>query len=320
MARRMRRSHPDSLRAMGRYIVTGGAGFIGSHVASALLDRGDDVIVVDDLSTGTRANAPADASLIVADIADADALAEATATIERADGIIHCAAQASVIASIDDPERDRAVNADGTRHVLALCRRLRAPLVLTSTAAVYGTTAPLPTREDSPIAPDSPYGASKAEAELAVRDAAAADGLPHAICRLANVYGPRQRGDGEAGVVAVIAERLDRGASITLYGHGEPTRDFVHVADVARALLAALGTGATCNVATGIATPVRVVYDLATSVVPDRCGAPVLADLREGEIMHSRLDPALAAEMLGWTAAIPVAEGVPATIAQLTTT
>ena len=186
--------------------------------------------------------------------------------------------------------------------------------MLASTAAVYGVAAPLPTPESAPIAPASPYAASKAEAEEAVRAAAAEDDLPHAICRLANVYGPRQRGDGEAGVVAVIAHRLRDGEQVVLYGNGEPTRDFVHAADVAQALLAALGTGATCNVATGAATSVREVYDLAASVIPDRCGGPLLADLREGEIMHSRLDPAGAAEALGWRASTAVADGVPAAI------
>lgn len=304
---------------MGVWIVTGGAGFIGSHVVDALAARGDEAIVIDDLSTGSTGNLDPAVRLIEADIAAADALAAATADLRDAAGIIHCAAQASVIESIADPARDRAVNLDGTEHVLALAERLGAPVVLASTAGVYGLDAPLPTSEEAPVAPASPYAGSKADAERAVRAHAEAAGLPHAICRLANVYGPRQRGDGEAGVVAVIADRLAAGERITLYGHGEPTRDFVHVEDVARALLAAAGRGGVlCNIGTGTATSVREVYDLAASVVPDRAGGPVLADLRAGEIMHSRLDPTRAEAAIGWRPSIEVATGVPATIRALT--
>jgi UDP-glucose 4-epimerase len=304
---------------MDTYIVTGGAGFIGSHVVDALIARGDKAVVIDDLSTGQRANVAAPTRLIEVDIADAAALGAATSDIEPCAGIFHCAAQASVVASLADPARDRAVNLHGTEHVLVLAERLAAPVVLTSTAAVYGVAAPLPTPEHAAIAPASPYAASKAAAEAALRASRAATGLPHAICRLANVYGPRQRGDGEAGVIAVIAQRLRNDEPITLYGHGEPTRDFVHVADVARALIAAMGTGALCNVGTGAAVSVRHVFDLESALLPGH-RAPVLADLREGEIMHSCLDVATARHDLGWRSQIAVDQGVPATIRAIATT
>lgn len=302
---------------MGLYIVTGGAGFIGSHVVDAINARGDQSIVIDDLSTGRQENLSDPTQLITVDIARAIDLEKATANIQRADGIVHCAAQASVIVSLADPARDRAVNLDGTKHVLALAERLGVPMVLTSTAAVYGLNAPLPTPEGAVIAPASPYASSKVGAEAAVNEHSASTGLPHAVCRLANVYGPRQRGDGEAGVVAVIAKRLQNGEKITLYGSGDPTRDFIHVDDVAQALLLALGSGVTCNIGTGMAVSVRHVYDLSVAAVPSQTGEPLLAELRSGEIMHSRLDPTRAYEALGWRSSITADEGVPETVSSL---
>ncbi len=301
---------------MATVLITGGAGFIGSHVVAALQARGERAIILDDLSTGLRANVPPGVEVLIADIADHAALGAATAGLPPLDAIVHCAAQASVTTSIADPARDHAVNAIGTEHVLALCDRWQCPLVFTSTAGIYGPNAPRPTAETAAVEPMSPYAASKAAAERSIRAHAERSGLPHAICRLANVYGPRQRGDGEAGVVAVFAHRLRAGEPVTLYGFGTPTRDFVHVTDVAAALLTAHGTLGTFNVATETETSVRTVYDLACAAL-GLDAEPLLADLRPGEILHSSLSTAHTLNALGWQARIAVADGLPQTIRAL---
>ena len=298
---------------MARILVTGGAGFIGSHVVDALIERGDEPVVIDDLSTGRAENLAAAVDLQRVDIADGDAMIRAGVSLGRIDGIVHCAAQASVPASLADPERTMAVNVQGTANVLDIAAARYCPVVMASTAGVYGDTSVRPTPESAPIDPLSPYAASKVEGENLLR----AHSADHGICRLANVYGPRQSGDGEAGVVAVFADRLRRGAEVTLYGHGTPTRDFVHVADVARGLLAALGAGGTWNIATGREITVQRVFDLACEALGVSV-QPVLAPLRDGEIRESALDPARAASDLGWRATIAVDEGIPATIRALT--
>jgi len=180
--------------------------------------------------------------------------------------------------------------------------------------AMYGDDAVRPTPETATIDPGAPYGASKAAAEIYVRLWARTCGLPHTICRLGNVYGPRQRGDGEAGVVAIFATRLRAGLPVVLYGNGSPTRDYVHVGDVARALVAALGTPGLFNIATGIETPVRDVLRLVEQgVCSGRADEVALAPLRPGELSASCLDPTLAEHVLGWQAEITVADGIPAT-------
>jgi UDP-glucose 4-epimerase len=230
----------------------------------------------------------------------------------------HLAAQASVTASVAEPERDCAVNVVGTLHVLEAAERHRAPVVFTSTGgALYGDDAPLPTSEERYPAPLSPYGASKWAAESYVTTWARKAGIPHAVCRLANVYGPRQSPHGEAGVVAIFSDRLHRGVAPAVFGHGAPTRDYVHVADVARALLAAEGTSGIFNIATGVETSVA---DLL-GMLQEAAGTdlePELLPLREGELERSMLDASHAADVLGWRAEIPLAEGLAATYAAIT--
>ena len=298
------------------YVVTGGAGFIGSHIVKSLLSGGNAVLVIDDLSTGLSSNLPRDTPLFTFDVSNGHDLQNLTKQLPAIDAVFHCAAQASVSVSTEDPERDYAVNATGTAHLLEMCEALSCPLVFTSTAGVYGDDAPRPTPENSTIAPLSPYAFSKATAESLIHNHSTRTGLPHAICRLANVYGPRQRGDGEAGVVAVIANKLSSGQPITLYGRGAPTRDFVHVQDVASALLTALGTRGVFNVATGTETSVRDVFDLACDALGVNV-SPVLAELRAGEILHSSLSTTHTGDILGWFSRISVADGIPSTIRAL---
>jgi UDP-glucose 4-epimerase len=298
-------------------LVTGGAGFIGSHVVDALLAGGWRVVVVDDLSAGDAKRVAAEATLEVVDITDRGAL-DAVIDGAQPSAIFHLAAQASVTRSVADPERDCEVNVLGTLNVLEAATRHQAPVVFTSTGgALYGDRAALPTREDAPPAPISPYGASKWAAEAYVNTWREGARLSHAICRLANVYGPRQNPHGEAGVVAVFSHCLWRGASPTLFGFGKPTRDYVHVHDVARALLAAVGQAGVFNVSTGVETDVATVFEsLRTAAGMALQGE--LAPLRPGELERSCIDPSRAREQLGWEAEVGLEEGLAATYRALT--
>ncbi len=299
-----------------RALVTGGAGFIGSHLVDALLADGCEVTVVDDLSSGMTRNVPAGVPLQRIDIVERATLHEA---IEHArpQAIFHLAAQASVVASVEDPTRDCAVNVQGTLNVLDAAARLQVPVVFTSTGgALYGDEAPRPTSEERIPAPLSPYGASKWAGEAYVNTWSLSGGIPHAVCRLGNVYGPRQSPHGEAGVVAIFSHHLYAGRTPKLYGHGKPTRDYVYVGDVVRALLAARGHRGTYNVATGVETDVRAVWDGLSAAAGVQID-PELADLRPGELQHSCLDAARATRELGWRAEVPIAQGLAQTYAAL---
>jgi UDP-glucose 4-epimerase len=299
-----------------RALVTGGAGFIGSHLVEALLAEGREVTVIDDLSSGVARNVPPSAVLQEIDIVDRGALHDA---IERThpEAIFHLAAQASVVASVEDPSRDCAVNVQGTLNVLDAAAQLKTPVVFTSTGgALYGDDAPMPTTEERIPAPLSPYGASKWAAEAYVNTWSLAGGVPHAVCRLGNVYGPRQSPHGEAGVVAIFSHHLYVGKAPKLYGHGAPTRDYVYVEDVVRALLAASGHRGTYNVATGVETDVRAVWDGLQAAAGVEI-EPQLADLRPGELQHSCLDASRAERELGWRVEVPIAEGLRRTYAAL---
>jgi UDP-glucose 4-epimerase len=290
-------------------IVTGGAGFIGSHVVDALLAQGREVTVIDDLSSGHVRRVAPQAELLQLDIVDRQALQSA---IERVSpqAIYHLAAQASVVVSVEDPLRDCAVNVQGTLNVLDIASRLEVPVVFTSTGgALYGDEAPMPTAEDRIPAPLAPYGASKWAAEAYVKTWSLSSGVPHAVCRLGNVYGPRQSPHGEAGVVSIFAYHLHAGQAPKLYGHGRPTRDYVYVADVVRALLAASGKAGTYNIATGVQTDVMTVWSELRAVAGSDL-QPRLEDLRPGELQHSCLDISLAERELGWRPQVPIAEGL----------
>jgi UDP-glucose 4-epimerase len=299
-----------------RVLVTGGAGFIGSHLVDALLAAGRRVTVVDDLSSGNTARVAEEADLRRVDIVDRPAL-DAVVDEVRPQAIFHLAAQASVTASVADPGRDCAVNVQGTLNVLEAAGRHRAPLVFTSTGgALYGDEAPLPTPEDRIPAPLSPYGASKWAAEAYVKTWSLSSGVPHAVCRLGNVYGPRQNPHGEAGVVAIFTHHLHAGRSPKLYGDGRPTRDYVHVADVAAALLAASGVAGAFNVATGVETDVTTLWEILLAASGTSV-QPTFAPLREGELKRSCIDPSLARTELGWEPRIPLDQGLRDTYAAL---
>lgn len=298
-----------------RAIVTGGAGFIGSHVVDALLAAGSSVTVIDDLSAGDPTRVAAEADLRELDIVDEKALRALVAEVAP-QAIFHLAAQASVVASVQDPGRDCDVNVRGTLNVLEAAGSCGASVVFTSTGgALYGDDAPRPTPETQPALPLSPYGASKLAAEAYVRTWSLSTGIAHAVCRLGNVYGPRQNPHGEAGVVAIFAHHLHTGHAPTLYGHGSPTRDYVYVTDVVGALLAAAGRSGTYNIATGAETDVSSIWEglrvAARRRDPDiQLPEPKLADLRPGELKQSCLDVSLAQRELDWRARVPIGDGL----------
>jgi UDP-glucose 4-epimerase len=299
-----------------RAVVTGGAGFIGSRTVDLLLEEGWDVLVIDDLSTGQRRNVAPEANLEVVDISDPEALDRAVDAVEPS-AIFHLGAQASVTKSVTDPRRDCEVNVLGTLNVLEAATRHKAPVVFTSTGgALYGNEAPMPTSEDRLPAPISPYGASKWAGEAYINTWREATGLQHSVCRLGNVYGPRQNPHGEAGVVAIFSHLLWRNQAPTLFGFGKPTRDYVHVDDVARALLAASDKGGTFNISTGTETDVSTLLETLQGVAGTSV-EPELAPLRPGELERSCMDPGRAQRELQWRTEVSLDDGLRATYQSL---
>ena len=297
-----------------RVVVTGGAGFIGSHVADAFIARGDDVLVVDDLSTGERTNVPEGAAFEQLDIADGRLLESALSG--GADLICHLAAQASVTVSVEDPVRDCTSNVLGTLNVCEAARRYGAPVVFASTGgALYGDGAPLPTPEDFPAEPLSPYGASKLAGEAYVSTWARLYATPNVVLRLGNVYGPRQNPHGEAGVVAIFSGRLLDGEQPALRGEGKPTRDYVYVSDVAHAFIAAADgeRAGTYNVGTGRETSTARVLEIlqeaaGTAVEPEQ------VELQPGELQASAIDSSRIETELGWHPTVEIEDGLGQTL------
>jgi UDP-glucose 4-epimerase len=297
-------------------VVTGGAGFIGSHLVDSLLADGYGVTVIDDLSSGDARRVADAVRLVELDIVDRAGVA---AVIEetKPETVFHLAAQSSVVVSVENPGRDCEVNVQGTLNVLDAANKRNIPVVFTSTGgALYGDEAPRPTNEQQIPKPLSPYGASKLAGESYVGTWARAEDVPNAVCRLGNVYGPRQSPHGEAGVVSIFTHRLHTAQAPKLFGHGRPTRDYVYVGDVVSALLAAAGKAGTFNIATGVETDVLTVWsELRKAAGSDL--QPELAELRPGELQHSRLDAGLAERELGWRAQVPISEGLRKTYAAL---
>lgn len=290
-----------------RVLVTGGGGFIGSHLVDALLARGDEPVVLDDWSGGSRDNLPPGVETLDMDVADPRTVSAIAAL--RPDGIIHGAAQVSVPRSMADPDRDRAVNVVGTAHVLAGAREAGSPRVvfLSTGGGIYGESDGAD--EMTLPQPKSYYSAHKYLAERYLEYS----GLPYAIARLANVYGPRQRSDLEGGVVAIFTERLSAGQPITIYGSGEQYRDFVYVADVVDAVLTMLDSSVDgmWNVATGEATTVNALL----AALQERLGsasAIVHERPRPGDVFASRLSIDRIKADLGWSPRYDLAAGLDA--------
>jgi UDP-glucose 4-epimerase len=292
-----------------RAIVTGGAGFIGSHVVDALLARGDEVDVVDNLGTGSRENLATAAELHELDIRD-DALERLVGRL-RPDVVFHLAAQADVGTSVERPTFDADVNVVGTVRVLEAARAAGARVVFTSSGgAIYGECERPATEEDEPE-PLSPYAASKLAGEEYLATWNRLHGTAHVTCRLANVYGPRQIPALEGGVVAIFLDRLRDGQETQIFGDGNQTRDFVFVGDVVRALLAAASAPArgVFNVGTGVATTIRELHRLcAETAGVER--EPSFAPERPGDLRDSVIDSSRAARELDWRAGTVLADGL----------
>jgi UDP-glucose 4-epimerase len=290
-----------------RAVVTGGAGFIGSTLVDTLLARGDEVHAVDDLSAGRREHVSRGAELHVLDVREplVDALAGARPVV-----VFHLAAQVDVRSSVADPVADARANVIGTLNVLELARAHDAQVILASTAgAIYGECDE-PAREDEPRLPLSPYGTSKLAAEEYLATWNRLYGTRHVALRLGNVYGPRQDPHGEAGVVAIFLSRIREGRPATIFGDGRQTRDYVAVADVVRAFVAAVGAeGGVFNVGTGIETSVLELWEACRETTGSDAEA-VHEAARLGELGRSSVDPSRAARELGWRAELPLAEGL----------
>jgi UDP-glucose 4-epimerase len=298
---------------VSRALVTGGAGFIGSNLVDALLDRGREVTVLDDLSSGGLHNLVGafnrGATLVDGCVTDPDAVRRAMQP--RPDTVFHLAAQIDVRRAVADPARDATVNLLGTITVLEQARSagVRRFILASTGGAIYGDAAVVPTPETAEPCPLSPYAAGKEAAERYCALYSRMHGIEAFTLRLANVYGPRQDPRGEAGVVARFCAGAD-----TIFGDGLQTRDFVYVGDVVEAFLAAAGSPrqGLCNISTGVETTVLELAELLGI-------APRFAPERPGEVRRSCLDPARARLVLGWAARTPLREGLALTSTALAT-
>ncbi|TMC44661.1 MAG: NAD-dependent epimerase/dehydratase family protein [Chloroflexi bacterium] len=295
-----------------RVVVTGGAGFLGSHIVDALLAQGDDVVVVDDLSTGDRANLDPRADLRIADISDLSALQRELGT-HRVDAVVHCAAKTKVVESMAKPELYERVIVGGTRNVLETTRRLGARVVvnISTGGAIYGET-PVCADENVPVDPQSNYGRFKAAAEKLVESS----DLRAVTLRLANIYGPRQRTDLEGGVIAIFLGCWKRGEPLTMFGDGSYERDYVYIADVVEAVTTALGGthAGTFNIGTGIATSVKQLLSSLSAILgppPSIRAAPA----RPAEVLRACVNPTKAAREGLWHPKTALLEGLRLTAA-----
>jgi UDP-glucose 4-epimerase len=291
-----------------RTVVTGGAGFIGSTLVDALVTRGDEVHVVDDLSSGRREQVNADATLHVADVRDplVDVFGAAQPEV-----VFHLAAQIDVRVSVADPVADARANVLGTLNVLEAARAHGAQVIFASTGgAIYGECDAGPASEDAPRLPLSPYGTSKLAAEEYLATWNRLHGTRHVALRLGNVYGPRQDPHGEAGVVAIFLSRIRDGHAATIYGDGSQTRDYVFSGDVARAFVGSVGAeGGVFNVGTGEETSVVALWDACLAAAGKEATA-ANGPARLGELQRSCLDPGRAERTLHWRAEVPLSTGL----------
>lgn len=298
---------------MTRALVTGGAGFIGSHLIESLLADGRRVTVIDDLSTGRRENLPAEVELTVASVLDDAALVP---MVQAADEIYHLAAIASVQKCTEDYEASHRVNAGAAVKILAALKETGPkPFVYASSAAVYGTLDDLPATEDSPTRPLSVYGADKLTMEIHAAAAHATYGIGSVGLRFFNVYGPRQDSSSPySGVITRFADRMTHGQGIEIHGDGGQSRDFIYVADVVRALRAAAArpageAAAVYNVCTGREVTILELVD----ILGQACGVtarPAFTALRAGDIRKSVGASEAATRELGFTASTPLLDGL----------
>lgn len=294
-----------------RALVTGGAGFIGSHLVDRLIADGHSVAVIDDLSTGSAANVPSQAPLHRLDICDPEALRAAVAAF-RPEAVFHAAAQTDVGRSVREPDFDARINVLGGLNVLRAAQAAGARrVVYASSAAVYGAPERLPVPETHPTRPISEYGASKLAFEHYLSAYQARGLIEFAALRFANVYGPRQRSDGEGGVVAIFTDRMLAGKPVTIFGDGTKTRDYIDVGDVVAAVVRAASgpAGVVANLGWGRqVSDLELFREIAAATGYSR--EPTFAPDRPGDIAHNCLDPALARRTWDWKPAVALRDGI----------
>lgn len=299
---------------MAKFLVTGGAGFIGSHLVDALIHDGHQVRVLDNLSTGTRANLAPRAEFILGDTTDYEVFRDA---VSEVDGVFHMAAIASVEKGFEDWPGTHTINVTSFINLLDLSRRVASkpfPIVYASSAAVYGEDGRQSLSEDAPTRPVSSYGADKLGCENHASVGASAYGIPSVGLRLFNVYGPRQYANSPySGVISIFCDRIRSGKEICIHGDGWQTRDFIYVSDAVRLLIAAMQSepsGASIfNACTGVATSIRALAD-EISRASDIPSKVTHAPARRGDLKHSVGDPKRAQERFHWQADVSLAEGL----------
>lgn len=299
-----------------KILVTGGAGFIGSHIVDACLAAGHDVVVIDDLSSGRRQWVSPEARLVELDIRDPRL--DRVFQEERPEVVFHEAARANVRESMDQPLLYADVNVLGSLHVLECSRRheVRKIVYASTGGAVYGEPRQLPVFEDHPINPVDPYGASKHHVEHYLHLYRRNFGLQYTVLRYPNVYGPRQDPYGEAGVVAIFAQQMLTGGQPTINGSGDQQRDFVHVSDVVSANLLALekGDGAIYNVGSGAGTSVNQIFEHLSRLTGSGNGNRLHGPSKPGEVFQIYLDATRARRDLEWSPKVELAEGLRSTV------
>ena len=299
-----------------KVVVTGGAGFIGSNIVDALLDRGMVPIVVDDLSTGKIENVNEKAIMYHQDVRDREGLEKIFRT-HRPDYVLHLAAQISVSRSVREPLYDEEVNVKGTLNVLEMSQKygVRKVVFTSSGGVMYGENPEFPTSENVCPDPVSPYGISKLSGEKYVRFYGNEKGLEYTILRYGNVYGPRQSPDGEAGVIAIFTKKMLNKEQLTINGDGEYVRDYVYVGDVVRANLLSLekGNGEVFNIGTGIGKSVNDVFKSLKEHIYYTV-EPIHGDPRPGDLRKSLLDNSHAREVLGWKPRYSFSDGLRETV------
>jgi UDP-glucose 4-epimerase len=300
-----------------KVLVTGGAGFIGSHLVTTLAAQGHEVFVVDNLSSGKRENIPEGVHFIEGDIRVMDKL---QGLPKKVDAIFHLAAQIDVRHSVSDPIYDASVNVQGTIAVLNYAVRADADRVIFSSSggAIYGSTETIPTHEGIPVSSSSPYGIAKYCAERYIELFSRLHNLHYVVLRYSNVYGPGQSGSRESGVIAIFSELAFSKQPLTIYGDGEQTRDFVYVGDVVRANMAALGTQVqdVFNIATGTETTINELAQLLCEVVPHDVEVGH-GPAKKGEERRSCLDPRKAEKYLGWKPTMDLRKGLETTFSHV---
>lgn len=299
-----------------KVLVTGGAGFVGSHVVDTLIENKHEVVVCDSLVSGSKGNIHPGARFYQVDIRSADL--EDIFKQEKPEIVYHLAAQSVVPPSIKDPMYDESVNVGGTLNLLEMMRKYEAKkIIYSSSAAVYGNPVELPVKEDHPIQPLSPYGLSKWIAEHYLALYQRMYGIDYTAFRYANIYGPRQTPEGEGGVVSIFVDQIKKEETPTINGDGRHTRDYIYVGDVAQANLMAMdrGSQAVVNLGTGRAVSILELLQLLEEVTGKPLKAKHGAE-RVGDIVHSALHPGRASRALHWEARTSLLEGLKKTIAE----